>query len=127
MSMRRLSWFCVGVILFKLSLSSVMAMPALGQLHHPTEQTLAVPTCHEAANTPLKQSTQDAQTLAQPSADLASDTASSTNLDCHHCCAVGLAGHQTVLLPPASAVHAERIKPDGLSVSLRPGLRPPIV
>jgi hypothetical protein len=127
MSMRRLSWFCVGVILFKLSLSSVMAMPALGHLHHPTEQTLAVPACHGASNTHLKQATQDEQTLAQPRADLASQTPSSTDLDCHHCCAAGLAGHQTVLLPPAPAVHAERIKPDGLSVSLQPGLRPPIV
>lgn len=125
--MWRLSWFCVGVILFKLSLSSVMAMLALGHLHHPTEQTLAVPACHGAANTPMKQSMQDAPTLAQPRADLASDTPSSSDLDCHHCCAVGLAGHQTVLLPPAPAVHAERIKPAGLSVSLQPGLRPPIV
>jgi hypothetical protein len=122
--MRCLSWFCVWVILFKLSLSSLMAMPALGHLHHPTEQTLAVPTCHEAASTHLKQSTQDVQALAQPSA---SDTPSSTDLDCHHCCAVGLAGHQPGFLPPAPAVHAEQINQDGLSVSLRPGLRPPIV
>ncbi len=124
--MRHLSWFCVWVILFKLSLSSLMAMPALGHLHHPTEQTLAVPACHEAASTYPKQSALDVQTLAQPSGDFASDTPSSTDLDCHHCCAVGLAGHQTGFLPPAPAVHAAQINQDGLSVSLRPDLRPPI-
>ena len=124
--MRRFSWFCLAVILFKLCLGTVMAMPAMVPMHHPSEQALSLPACHGEAKANQAQSPQGAMSTAHSTNDPASHTPSSTDVDCHHCCAVGLGAVYNVFGPPAPWVQAIRIKQDWRSVSLRPGLRPPI-
>jgi hypothetical protein len=124
--MRRFSWFCWVVIMLKLCLGTVMAMPALVPMNHPAEQALSFPACHGDANTSQAQSPQGAISAAHSSNDPASQTPSSTDVDCHHCCAVGLGAVYNVFGPQTPSVKAIRIKQDWRSVSLRLGLRPPI-
>ncbi len=124
--MRRFSWFLVLLVLLKLSLGSGMAMPTLAHQNHPTKQAVELHACHGQVNASLGQTSQEDLSLSHPRADSTSHALNAADVDCHHCCAVGLAGQPSACLPPAPAVHAAQIQPDWLSVSLRPGLRPPI-
>ncbi|PIT74109.1 hypothetical protein [Limnohabitans sp. G3-2] len=125
--MRRFSWFCLLVIMFKLCLGTAMAMPAMVPTHHPSEQTLSLPACHGEAKTGHAQHPQGAVDAAQSTSDPATHTPSATDADCHHCCALGLGSLHQGFGPTAPSVQATRIQPDWRSVSLRPGLRPPIL
>ncbi len=124
--MRRFSWFLILLVLFKLSLGSVMASSALAHLKHTEEQALAMPSCHGQANANLAQHSNDGLSLSHTKSDTTPHTPNDTQVDCHHCCALGLWGQTSLSGPPAPAVHAAPIQQDWLSVSLRPGLRPPI-
>ena len=131
--MRRISWFLVLVILLKLGVGPVMAMPAATQSHPtlPEQHSAVLPACHGHGVTPTASALTDSLSWAQASHDPTSkDPAShahgAADADCHHCCAVGLGCLMTVCLHPTPAAHAERITHDWESASLRPDLRPPI-
>lgn len=124
--MRRFSWFLILLVLFKLSLGSVLASPALAHLKPSEEQALAMPSCHGQANADPVQPSNDGLSLSHTESDTSPHAPKATQVDCHHCCALGLWGQPSLGWPKAPAVHAAPIQQDWLSVSLRPGLRPPI-
>lgn len=124
--MHRFLWFLILPVLFKLSLGSVMASPALTHLKHPAEQTLALPACHGQANADPVQPSNDDRSLSHTRSDTTPHTPKATEVDCHHCCTLGLWGQPSLGLPPAPVGHAAPPQHDWLSVSLCPGLRPPI-
>jgi len=112
--------------MFKLCLGTVMAMPATVPMQQPSERALSLPACHGEPKDSQAQTPQGAISTAHSTNDPASHTPSLTDVDCHHCCAVGLGAFYNVFGPPAPSFQAILIKQDWRSVSLRPGLRPPI-
>lgn len=148
--MRCCSWFLIGCMLLKLSLSSVMAMPIslqsgwqshlqtpvaiAHQNRAPTEQTRDSPF---AVNT---QASMDARPDCHGHSDNQADKSSSdttstsedahkrcTSLeDCHHCCAVGL-GHWTNKAQHTAPSGQPQLAPKGWqSTNFQPLFRPPI-
>lgn len=125
--MRRFSWFFLFLlVLCKLSLGSVTARHALADMNHHAEQALALPACHGQANANPVQTSNDGFSVSHATADPTPHTADAIEVDCHHCCALGLWGYPTIGLPPAPAVHAVPIQQNWLSANPRPALRPPI-
>jgi hypothetical protein len=144
--MRCCSWLLMGVMLLKLSLGSVMALPISWQSHlltpittahqkkPPKEQTkdsqfsvntqtlmAAWPDCHGHSDTQADKSSSD----TPPTAEDTSTPCTSLD-DCRHCCAVGLGhwadkGQQT-----APSGQPQLLLLGWKSANFRPLFRPPI-
>lgn len=130
--MRSFSWLLIWLMVLKMSLGSVMAMP------NPWPGTEA--TVHEVADTTYREvqlatlpdchghaiSQDDGKGLKTSSSSKDTDAPPGNTCDCHHCCAVGLGRGSRIEQAPAPATHPTNPPQGWQSVNLRPVLRPPI-
>ena len=144
--MRSCSGWLIWLMVLKMSLGSVMAMPiqwswaepnvsevsasidrttshpSNGQHTTHREVRLAtLPECHGQANSHL-------EVKGHPShpTEVDTDGTSGNPIDCHHCCAVGLGSSPCMALQRAHAAQPTSPRQDWQSANLRPVLRPPI-
>ncbi len=119
--MRYGSWLGIVVILLKLSLGSVMALPV-----SPHAQGLVQPVCHGQVIPDGSITSHESPTAQQTTDAPAAQFLNAGGADCHPCCATGLGGVKTLALLPAPAARPQALTRHWLSASLRPDLRPPI-
>jgi hypothetical protein len=146
--MRCCSWFLTGLMLIKLSLGSVMAMPISMDGQNPlqtawstadqdtaagektkdpqfagnTPALVAVwPECHEHSANPS-----DKQAIDQTLASTETNKPCTSDVHCHDCCALGLIDWTVLALHPAPATRPVPEQHGWQSAHVRTVLRPPI-
>ncbi|PVE05645.1 hypothetical protein H663_020325 [Limnohabitans planktonicus II-D5] len=127
----------IWLMVLKMSLGSVMAMPiqwswaepAVSEVSATTSQTVhhpvhlaTLPECHGHATSHVEVK---GHQIHPTSVD--TDAPSGNPIDCHHCCAVGLDSEPCIALHRAPATHPTSPRQDWQSANLRPVLRPPII
>ncbi|WP_146186211.1 MULTISPECIES: hypothetical protein [unclassified Limnohabitans] len=138
--MRSCSGWLIWLMVLKMSLGSVMAMPIQWSWAEPTVSEVSTttdrttsPTVHHAV--PLAtlpechgHATRHLEVKGHPlhPTEVDTDGPSGNPIDCHHCCAVGLDSEPCMALHRAHAAHPTSPRQDWQSANLRPVLRPPI-